>query len=638
VTDSGGGVVVGAEVILYKENEFLESLTLEGDDKIVMPMPAETAGTVMVTVVAKDYKPYVGSCEVTQATEYCGYYSHTVDDDNSGGSMGNGDGVVNPNEIIDLWITVKNTGTTDMTNVAGLVSVRQGDASMLDDLLVLGSIPAGDTETGYVRFLAGPANGDGEEIVLELKVAGGSFIEHESEIRLEVEAPKLAYYSLAISGDGVLDPGETATLTVTLENEGGQDSRPLDGTLRTPTSGLTASDSAGSWGTVASGGTASNSGDTFQITAAAGVAVGHEFELVIDIEDDAGLSQFVVFYLVVGESASDDPGGPDDHGYYVYDNTDTGYTEAPTYSWLEIDPSYGGGGTDMGMAYDEMTDVALPFTFRFYGEEFNTIGICSNGNIGFGPQPVWEKQPRNTPIGAPLGPAGMAAPFWDDLDPSASGKVLYDNIGAGRFVVEWSRVQSVYVDTTSGTPYDQTFQLILYDQDVYPTISGDGEIVFQYHTIANADTANGATVGIENLDQTDGVEYSFFMNYPDHAAPLTAGRAIKFTTDPPDGYPSTGADDVAAIGVKILGNSPNPFNPVTRIAFSVPAATEAELSVYDISGRLVATLVSGEVDAGPHETVWNGTNEAGEPVASGVYFSRLMALGEEHSAKMVLLK
>ena len=108
-------------------------------------------------------------------------------------------------------------------------------------------------------------------------------------------------------------------------------------------------------------------------------------------------------------------------GHYVYDDTDTDYSEAPTYSWVELDPSYGGSGTDLGMAYDEMTNVALPFTFQFYGEEFNTIGICSNGNIGFGSQPVWEKQPRNTPIGAPLGPAGMAAAI-------ASGEYQVKNI------------------------------------------------------------------------------------------------------------------------------------------------------------------------------------------------------------------
>lgn len=638
VTDAGGDVVPGAEVILYRDGEFIESCVLNGEDKINVPMPAETAGTVAVTVVAKDYVPYTGSCSVGQAAEFCGYYSHVVDDDTSGGSMGNDDGVVNPSELIQLDITVKNTGTSSLSGCTGKVKVEEGDVSMTDDTLVLGTIPAGGTVTDEVTFFAGLGNGDGEEIVLGLTVTDDSYSEFESEVRLEVAAPKLEYYSLTIGGDGVLDPGETATLTVALENAGGQDSRPFDGTLRTPASGLTASDASGSWGAIASGATLTNSGDTFTVTAAADIAVGHEFELVIDLEDDPGIVQFVVFPLVVGTVASDDPGGPDDYGYYVYDDTDTGYSEAPSYSWIELDPSYGGSGTDLSMAYDEMTNVTLPFTFQFYGEEFTQIGICSNGNIGFGPQPEWEKQPRNQPIGAPLGPAGMAAPFWDDLDPSASGKVLYEDLGGGRFAVEWSRVQSVYVDTTSGSPYDQTFQLILYCQDSYPTETGDGEILFQYHTIANADTANGATVGIENLNETDGVEYSFFRMYPDHAAPLAAGRAIKFTTDPPDAYPSTGVDDAVTLGVRILGNRPNPFNPVTSIAFSLPEDAAAELAVYDISGRKVATLVDARVTAGPHEVVWDGTNDAGEPVASGVYFSRVNALGEEHSAKMVLLK
>ncbi len=85
-------------------------------------------------------------------------------------------------------------------------------------------------------------------------------------------------------------------------------------------------------------------------------------------------------------------------------------------------------------------------------------------------------------------------------------------------------------------------------------------------------------------------------------------------------------------------NRPNPFNPVTKIAFSLPAAAEATLAVFDIAGRRVVTQVDREVEAGCHEVVWNGTNEAGEPVASGVYFSRLTVMGEEHSAKMVLLK
>lgn len=643
VTDSGGGIVMGAEVILYMENEFIETRTVTGDSRVLVPMPAGTAGTVMVTVVAKDYVPYTGECEVGTPARHVGYYNHSVDDDGSAPSSGNGDGVINPGETVAMAVTLKNYGTelaTGATCSFEMLEHSSWVSVVTPQSATYGSISGGGTASGSQPFVFDVLDGcpDGEELVFLLTATDASRGTYESEVRVEVGAQALSYYAMAIGGDGVLDPGETATLTVTLENEGPLGATSVTGTLRTPTSGLTAGDASGSWGTIAASSMATNSGNTFQVTAAAGVAVGHEFLLAIDLTGDDGLSQFVVFPLVVGTVTSSDPGGPDAHGYYCYDDTDTGYGETPVYSWVELDPSYGGSGSDLGMVYDEMANVALPFTFRFYGEEFNTIGVCSNGNIGFGPQPEWEKQPRNTPIGAPLGPAGMAAPFWDDLDPGAAGKVLYQNLGGGRFAVEWSRVQSTYLDTMSGTPYLQTFELILYDQDVHATETGDGEILFQYHTIANADTANGATVGIENLNQTDGVEYSFFMMYPDHAAPLISDRAVKFTTDPPDSYPSTGVEEAVALGVKILGNRPNPFNPVTSIAFSMPATADAELTVFDIAGRRVATLISEEVEVGRHEVVWDGTNEAGEPVASGVYFSRLMALGEETSAKMVLLK
>ncbi len=643
VTDLGGNAVPGAEVILYKADEFIESRVLTGDSNVLMPMPAETAGTVHVTVCGSEFKPYTGQAAVGTPAEYVGYYGHAVDDDGSGLSSGNGDGVVNPGETIELPVTLKNYGTATVSGVSCSFDAVEHSpwlSIVTPQSASYGSMPGGGTASGSQPFVFEVLGGcpDGEELVFLLEASDGARATFASEVRVTVGSPALSYYALTIGGDGVLDPGETATLTVTLANDGPAGASSVSGTLRAPTSGLTAGDGTGYWGTIAASGMASNSGNTFQVTAAAGVAVGHEFLLAVDLAGDDGLAQFVVFPLVVGTVTTADPGGPDTHGYYCYDDTDTGYGEAPTYSWVELDPSHGGSGTDLGLGYDEMVDVALPFAFRYCGEDFGTIGVCSNGNIGMGSQPEWETQPRNTPIGTALGPAGMIAPFWDDLNPNAGGKVLYKNLGSGRFAVEWSRVKSTYVDTTSLVPYEQTFELILYDQDVYPTESGDGEIVFQYRTIANADTANGATVGIENLNQTDGLEYSFFMMYPDHAAPLANGRAIKFTTDPPDGYPSTGIENEVALGVRVLGNRPNPFNPVTKIAFSLPATADAKLAVFDIAGRRVVTLVDREVEAGRHEVVWNGTNEAGDPVASGVYFSRLMAMGEEHSAKMVLLK
>jgi len=84
---------------------------------------------------------------------------------------------------------------------------------------------------------------------------------------------------------------------------------------------------------------------------------------------------------------------------------------------------------------------------------------------------------------------------------------------------------------------------------------------------------------------------------------------------------------------------PNPFNPETRIDYEVPVAAHARLEVFDIAGRLVATLVDGRRTAGRHFVVWNGKNSQGVPQASGVYVYRLVVDGAgSKSRKMTLLK
>jgi len=89
-------------------------------------------------------------------------------------------------------------------------------------------------------------------------------------------------------------------------------------------------------------------------------------------------------------------------------------------------------------------------------------------------------------------------------------------------------------------------------------------------------------------------------------------------------------------------NYPNPFNPSTRITYALPVESNATLTVYDITGRLVATLFEGEQEAGVHSVFWNGRNDKGNQVASGLYLYKLEASGGAGQVtltrKMLLLK
>ena len=85
-------------------------------------------------------------------------------------------------------------------------------------------------------------------------------------------------------------------------------------------------------------------------------------------------------------------------------------------------------------------------------------------------------------------------------------------------------------------------------------------------------------------------------------------------------------------------NSPNPFNPSTRIHFELPRPGHVDLRVYDIAGRLVRTLVDGMLSADRHDVDWNGRDEAGRTVASGVYVYRIVADRFTQTKRMVLVK
>ncbi len=85
-------------------------------------------------------------------------------------------------------------------------------------------------------------------------------------------------------------------------------------------------------------------------------------------------------------------------------------------------------------------------------------------------------------------------------------------------------------------------------------------------------------------------------------------------------------------------NHPNPFNPRTTIRFALPAAGRARLSVYDVTGRRVRTLVDSELSAGDHEVVFDGADARGRSLASGVYFYELDVVGKVLTGKMILLR
>ena len=201
--------------------------------------------------------------------------------------------------------------------------------------------------------------------------------------------------------------------------------------------------------------------------------------------------------------------------------------------------SYVPGTSTLALTGDDASlNVALPFTFAYYGTPYSSVNVSTNGHVSFtGASTAWT----NTGLPSTAAPNAAVYPYWDDLYVDASASVRTATPSADRFVIEWN---NVYFFDDSTRRVDA--EMVLYQ---------DGRILFQYSGIANdaREQGNSTTVGIENAAGTVGIQYSFneaavnttqaVLFTPATAAPLIT------TTSLPDGTTGVGYNQtVAATG------------------------------------------------------------------------------------------
>ncbi|MFH1845559.1 MAG: C25 family cysteine peptidase [bacterium] len=528
VEDAGSLPLPDSKVALYKDGEILVTGYTDGLGAVRFALPLHSAGTLLVTVMHHNFIPYQGSVNLGSVGTHVTFASQVVDDDKSGQSSGNGDGLVNPGETIELALQVTNIGSATAFGVTGTLICADPYVSIIQGEVSFGAISAGGSVWGATDNVFSLASstpaGRVVELILETTDGGETWTNLlELTVAGAACAAEDAYYT---TPGGDLDPGESGLAFMVVRNVGTVDISGADAILSSLSPWIEVTDAVGVFGPIAVGATAQTS-DTFSISVSERCFLGHlaTFEMVMDFHD--GTSDTVIFQSNVGFTSSTDPVGPDNHGYYAIDNTDTAYDTAPVYSWVEIDPTYGGDGasvglTDFGTGQDDTRTVDLPFDFTFYGQSYDKISVCSNGWLAMGVTYVRLWYNKTLPCAG--GPEAMIAPFWDDLYLGSGGGVFswYD-LANHRFIIEWSRCR---LETNNAV---NTFQVILFDPAYYNTGTTDGMITCQYNTVFNTDSADGfCTVGIQNQDKSDGLQYTYWNRYATGAAILVAGRAISF--------------------------------------------------------------------------------------------------------------
>ncbi len=102
-------------------------------------------------------------------------------------------------------------------------------------------------------------------------------------------------------------------------------------------------------------------------------------------------------------------------------------------------------------------------------------------------------------------------------------------------------------------------------------------------------------------------------------------------------HPTAVTPPAEAPAFALAPNAPNPFRSSTRVHFSLPRAGHVRLSVLDVSGRVVRTLLDGETTAGRHDAEWDGRDATGRSVSSGVYFCEIQGAGQSLRQRMIKL-
>jgi hypothetical protein len=441
---------------------------------------------------------------------------------------------------MNLW-----TATPKQIDVAHPASLAADDESLLVTVTMDGVAPVSYALVCVVLdttvYVHGVTDNNGQIVLhlpimhpgqMDITVTGRNLYPYEGIIEIIGNNAYLQQQSHTINdslgnNNGMPENGETILLTTTIMNIGLMTASGVTARLRSSDLFISIIDSVSYFGDIQPQDSARNI-SPYVIAISSTCPDGHPagFELLMtDADNNEWISNFSV---VITSSASGAWVGPDQYGYYIYDDTDTLTGYAPTFDW------YDGIMSIVPEITDEDADTvtySLPFAFPFYGLIYNSIGLCSNGFLEMGAST--HRFGSNTQIPAAGGPRRMLAPFWDDLDPtpdSGAGDIYYAyDTTNHRYVVEFRSVGH-----WGAVPQTQreTFQVQLLDPQYYTTPTDDGEILFLYDTVMN-ESSN--TVGIEDHTESRGLQYVYNGTYHANAAPLADHRAILVTTKPPAG-------------------------------------------------------------------------------------------------------
>jgi hypothetical protein len=521
-------------------------------------------------------------------TAYLVLDSAQVDDDAHGASQGNGNGVIEYGETVELSLTLKNVGQQNGVNVTGRLLTDDPFVDVTTALVSFGTILANGglaTSANPFIFAISPSVPDNHPIAFQVAVSEPP---DTLDLTLTAHAPDVNVIAFDVDdvaggdGDGIPEPGEDVELSITVRNDGSAAVGSVMGTL------------AGS-GYVVADPTAQGFGDL----ASQAVATGGPFAVSIDIACPGFYSAVMTLQLTGSGAYATNGSFILQVGEIFRDDLEDGGA-----SWTHY-----AGGTGFGDQWHLET-----YRNHTYGGSTSWkcggTGSASYSNLLYA---ILETTPFTLPPNSVL-------TFWHWIAAETSssypgycydGGLVQISIGGGAWETITPDGGYPYLIRAGGTPGPFAAGT--------PVFSGNHN--WQGEAFDLSDYAGSARIRFAFGSDGAATAEGWYIDDVEILLPFSSV----------DGSPSQ-----ARLALHPAG--PNPNAGMSALRLELPRAADVSVRVFDPSGRAVRTIPSERLAAGQHAIVWDGLDDAGTRVASGVYWIRVLADNEERAARMVVVR